>query len=166
MDSVFEQMFNKLGGLEVLNESIPLLQEPKYKFIESTKLVSNYEFLDFISFYGGRSFVEDVVCSEITDTPFFDRWEIPITIIFGFVEGSFGITDINGLVKDNIPKGYIAFAMGNPTGDYFLYNIESKGVYFWKHDNAEGEDVFQIASSLTSFVRKMKKKIAYQIIIE
>lgn len=152
MSEGFNTQFQALGGLDKLDEFIALDDYDRTDFIEIYGIEDHTEFIDFILNFGGHTFAKEVVCTSIKDVPSFPSGKAPLFVIFGFIEGSFGIAEINDLIEDNLPPGYIAFAMGNPTGDYWVYEIATKKVLLWIHDEPEDDCLFPAADSLTNFL--------------
>jgi len=149
-------LFDDLGGLQPVGDALRISEEETERFLEQKELSGNKDFKDFIRLCGGKALTESVVCSGFDRVPSFPGGEIPLSVIFGFMEGPFGIIEIDELVEDNIPAGFFPFAMGDPTGDYWVYHMESGGIYFWEHDEPGGENIHKAASSIKVFIRNCR----------
>ncbi|NOQ70412.1 MAG: hypothetical protein GQ574_00295 [Crocinitomix sp.] len=149
-----DKKIEELGGLDFFTKSTKLSEDERLDFIELYDIAEHKEFIDFIDRYGGRSFNKAVCCCDVKEVPGFPSRKIPLSTLLGFVKGAFGIIEIDELIEDNIPTGFIAFAMGDPTGDYWCYHIKTKSIHFWQHDAPEDEDTFTVTNSIKDLILK------------
>ncbi len=148
------QKIESIGGVEFTSDPQYLDEYDRIDFIEIYEIEEHQDFINFVDNYGGKSFKENVHCVGVNTVPHYPSGKIPFSTLLGFIEGAFGIVEIDELIEDNVPAGFIAFAMGDPTGDYWVYHKETKGIYFWQHDAPEDEDTFLVANSIHELILK------------
>jgi hypothetical protein len=161
MDQILEKV-TQLGGITYTDNRIIYDSEERKLMMDCFDLTEQSDYVKLLDAIGGSYFNNDVSCTGLEHVPGATPKGVKdIGIFIGFIEGAFGISEIQELVEDNMPEGYLPFIL-EVTGDYWVYELSLGKIYFWHHESPEDEDLYFVADNLTVFFEKLIIKDADQ----
>lgn len=157
-----EKIINKielLGGMSTVDENKTSIEQIK-NWLHTERLEDTNLWVKFINLFGGKAFNNDIIFPNGKQISVADsKGQIPVSIFLGFTSDEFGIAHIQSLIATNLQEGYIPFAIGDPTGDYWVYNKQNEGIYFWLHDTKYIDDALvKVSDGIEEFILVLEEK--------
>lgn len=149
-----------LGGV-IGSDKNDLIKIKPIEWFTQFNIDINDNFIKFIETFGGKSFIKNIIAQDVRHIPKSgSKGEIPFSIILGFTN-EFNITEIKSLVTDNLQDTYIPFGIGEPTGDYWVYNTLNGEICFWIHDSSNIENsIYHVSDNINDFILSLTEEIS------